>query len=338
MAKLTKEQQSIEMINAVRQNASEDYKNQVPVATTENFRQVGRAITDYEITMNEFTTVLINKIALTLFRTYTYDNPLSIFKKGMMPHGKTIEDIWVDLITPTNFDKEGTTVDKREKPSVKVVYHEVARYDKFKVTISDDQVYEAFRTAEGVSSLAQQIMNQLYNSDEYEEYLAMRELISKNEWVEMEVDEPVNETQSRSFVKAVRKLTTKMTFMSDKFNKGDLKTAVKTFSKKKNLVLFLKSDYEAEIDVDVLAQAFNMDKATLMNRIVLIDEFDGDTTGETVAILCDERSILVYDKLYKATSRFNEEGLFYNHWLHHHQLLSISPFFNGVRLKKKATA
>lgn len=327
--KLSTQEKNVELLNAVRENASEQYQEQVPVATLSNLSEVGRAVLQYDVTKNEFTTTLINKIALTVIRDLSFSNPLARFKKGDMPYGKTIEEIWVDLILSEPWNIEGTTVDKRRKPSVKVCYHEVDRKVQYPFTVSDDQVRECFTSASGVYNLAQRIIDSAYTSDQYDEYLKMKELISKGNYKEVLCDDLFTGEGAKKFLKLVKDYRKKLSRMSTLYNEQ----GVKTLTDKNKMVLFVRDDVTTEIDVEVLAGIFNLEKIEIETRIVEVEDFD--TLTDTYAILLDERAVMVYDKLFKTTTRYNEEGLYMNYFIHRHQLLSLSPFMNGVRFKKK---
>ena len=49
---------------------------------------------------------------------------------------------------------------------------------------------------------------------------------------------------------------------------------ITTWSNPEDIVILLRNDIRTEIDVDVLAAAFNMDKTTLMGNILAVDNFD----------------------------------------------------------------
>jgi hypothetical protein len=58
------------------------------------------------------------------------------------------------------------------------------------------------------------------------------------------------------------------------------------------LHLIIDADLEAELDVDVLAKAFNMDKTNFLGHVTVIDGFA--STG-LEAVLVDQDWFMVYD-------------------------------------------
>ena len=90
---------SVDILNAIRNNASANYQNYVPAAqqNTESVREIGSIIMDYPALRNEFVTALINRIGATLLESKTYQNPWSVFKRGRLEFGETIELIFTNI-------------------------------------------------------------------------------------------------------------------------------------------------------------------------------------------------------------------------------------------------
>ena len=138
--------------------------------------------------------------------------------------------------------------------------------------------------------------------------------------------------------------------MSDKFNEA----RVKTNTPKDRQVIFMDSMFNAQFDVNVLASAFNMDKADFMGRLFLIDNwtsFDNErfetiransdgieevTTAElgllanVKAVILDENWFQVYDNNNKFTEKYVASGLYWNYFYHSWKTVSSSPFANAV--------
>lgn len=103
---------------------------------------------------------------------------------------------------------------------------------------------------------------------------------------------------------------------------------VATFTKKQDQILLVDAQFDAIIDVEVLASAFNMDKAEFMGQRVLVDDF-GELTG-VVAALVDADFFMVFDNMISFTENYNGEGLYWNYFLHVWKTLSVSPFANAI--------
>ena len=122
------------ILNTIRDNASDAYREAVPTAkqTTESIRAVGEAINGYEARRNEFLNALVNRIAFVLVTSKSYQNPLKVFKRGILEYGETVEEVFVRLCEPHQYDAElaETEVFKRELPDLKTMFHPL-NYKKF---------------------------------------------------------------------------------------------------------------------------------------------------------------------------------------------------------------
>ena len=90
----------------------------------------------------------------------------------------------------------------------------------------------------------------------------------------------------------------------------------------------VREEFDAMMDVEVLASAFNMDKAEFMGRRILIDNF-GELTGAKL-LLCDESFFQIYDVLLQFEDVRNPEGLYWNYFLHKWTVFSVSRFANAI--------
>ena len=118
--------------------------------------------------------------------------------------------------------------------------------------------------------------------------------------------------------------------------------------------IIIDADYEAVIDVDVLAVAFHMEKAEFLGRLIVVDSFDehdtarlaelfGDDAGYSAFSSAEKTSLgkihgvlmardwwMVFDNFQEMTQNYNGEGLYWNYWLHCWKTFSASPFANAA--------
>ena len=87
---------SVDILNVIRENATQNYKEYVPKATPDanSIRQIGAVIMDYPALQNEFLNALVNRIGRVLITSKMYDNPWAMFKKGMLELVETVEEIF----------------------------------------------------------------------------------------------------------------------------------------------------------------------------------------------------------------------------------------------------
>ena len=61
---------SVDILNAIRNNASTNYQNKVPIATNnaEVIKSIGAVLMDYPALLNEFRNALVNRIGRVLIK------------------------------------------------------------------------------------------------------------------------------------------------------------------------------------------------------------------------------------------------------------------------------
>lgn len=319
-----------DIINAIRNGAGEAFKERIPEATQENLAELATAITEYEPDRNYFVSALMDKFALQIARNAMFENPLREFKGAMLTHGKDIEELFVDLVTAQVYDPEKaeTEVFKRNLPDIKAVFHRENRQYLYKTTIHRDELRKALLSEDGLENLVNKIVQALYVGDSYDEFLIMKHLIAQyaiEGKFAVEVVAPVtDEATAKAALAKIKEVSNKMTFISDKYNYA----GVKTCTLKPDQVILVTPEFEALLGVEVLAYVFNMDKAELNGRVVLIDDFGG--LENVLCAVVDKNFFMVYDTVFDSSSIYNQDGRYYNYVLHHHGIMSVSPFANAV--------
>lgn len=348
---------SVDVLNAIRNNATINYKNYVPIATSDadSIREIGAIIMDSPQLQNEFLSALVNRIGRVLITSKMYDNPWSMFKKGMLEFGETIEEIFVNIAKPFQFDPAvaENKIFKREVPDVRAAFH-IMNYQKYyKTTIQNDQLRQAFLSWEGITDLISKIVDAMYTGANYDEFQTMKYMLAKNilNGRMFPVTIPtVSDVNMKSIVSVIKGVSNNYEFLSSDYNIA----GVMTHTKKADQYLLINSKFDATMDVEVLASAFNMDKAEFAGRRVLVDSFGSldierlnllfadDPTyteiGESdlkaldaiPCILVDKDWFMIFDNFYNFTEQYNGEGLYWNYWYHVWKTFSVSPFANNA--------
>lgn len=323
--------ESYDIVNAIRNSASPQFQSYVPLANWNNIEEVGQGILINQTVQNEFVTALVDRIGLVVVRSVSLNNPLKKFKKGMMPQGRTIEEIYVDITNEHVYDPEDaeTTLFKREIPNVKVLFHELNRKGFYQQTIQDDSLRTAFTSWGAFDSFVSGIIQAIYNSSEVDEFKYMKLLIdnyySKGLFTVVPVTAPTTATATSELIQKIRATALKMTLGMGTRDYNAM--AVHTVSQMEDLHLIIDADLQARTDVDVLAKAFNMDRTTFLGNVTVIDGFA--STG-LEAVLIDKDFFMVYDMLQKMETIRNPKGLYFTYFYHVWQVLSASRFANAV--------
>lgn len=337
---------NITFLNAVRATASADYKERVPTATQTNITEIMTTIMTYSATKEEFTDTILNKIVRTKVMNKAYENSLKFFKKEPLPFGKTIETVFVDLIKAKNFNENFGTEDSaagsllsKEKPVVKVEYYSENFKHKYKLSISDEQLKSAFMSAEGLSQMTQGLIRSATSSSEYDEYMMIKALIGASVTKELEITglfDLDENAQAKKITKTVQALVNKFRFMSTQYNKQ----GVHTHCLPQDCVIITTPDQLANLNVELLATAFNVPYAEMPSRIVVIDEFltaAGTEDNDTVCIVADMDLIQFRNTLDSWESFRNPDGLMTNMFHHVWGSACGCGFVNAVKIKNKAT-
>ena len=348
---------SVDILNVIRNNATVNYQNYVPEATADadSIREIGAIIMDNPQLQNEFLSALVNRIGRVLITSKMYDNPWSMFKKGTLEFGETIEEIFVNIAKPFQFDPNvaETNLFKREIPDVRSAFH-IMNYQKYyKTTIQNDQLRQAFLSWQGITDLIAKIVDSMYTGANYDEFQTMKYMLAKhilNGRMYPVTIPAVTEANMKSIVSTIKGVSNNYEFMSNKYNVA----GVQNFSKKNDQYLLINSKFDATMDVEVLASAFNMDKAQFTGQRVLVDSFGSldierlnilfadDPTYTEISesdlqaldaipcVLVDKEWFMIFDNFYNFTEQYNGEGLYWNYWYHVWKTFSVSPFANNA--------
>lgn len=347
-----------DILNVIRNNASVDYRNYVPKADAndvESVRTIGAIIMDYPALQNEFLNALVNRIGRVMLTSKMYSNPIAFFKKGVLEYGESIEEIFVNIAKVQEFNPEiaEQEVFKRVVPDVRAAFH-IMNYQKFyKATVTQEQLKQAFLSWDGVTDLIARIVDSMYTGANYDEFLVMKYLLARHilDGRVYPVTVPtVTAENAKAIVTTVKGVSNKLTFMNSEYNPA----AVRTFTEKTDQYMIVNSVFDATMDVNVLASAFNMDKAEFLGHRVLIDGFGdldvarlgeifaGDPTynepsqdeltalNAIPAVIVDKDWFMVFDMLTQFTEQYNGQGLYWNYFYHVWKTFSVSPFANSV--------
>lgn len=342
---------SADILNAIRNSATNDYKNYIPVVTAdaEIIRSVGSILMQNPSLMNEFLSALCNRIGKVLINSRLYNNPWAVFKKGVLEFGEVVEDIFVNIADVYEFDHEGgTDFAARKLPDVRASFYAMNYEVQYKVSVSPDMFKRAFLSESGIAELVSYITNSLYTAHANDEFLIMKYLLGVHildgHLKPVQVD--VTAGSEKSVVKKFKEVSNKLTFLSPDYNIA----GVHNFSDKGFQYLIINSAYDATYDVDVLASAFNMDKAEFAGHRKLVDSFGamdvarlkkmiGSQPGyhefsaaelsaldKIPAVIVDLNWFQMYDQTLRYTDFFNPQHLYYNYYLTAFKVVAMSPF------------
>lgn len=354
IAKSTLQASTLDILNAIRQNASYDYQQAVPVvAKASDIPKVGEVICGTPAFSNQFINSIVNRIALVMTKSATFNNPYASLKKGYLKFGETVDEIFVQIANVVDYtpEKGAAREFKRTLPDVKSAFHVMNWRVMYPVTIQDEDLRLAFLAESGVQDLVAKIVESVYKAAEYDEFLLFKYLlikaVSHGEMYPVSIG---TGTDLKEAGEMFRGASNDLTFMKTKYNAA----GVRTTTPRENQAIFMDSWFNAKYDVNVLAAAFNMDKATYTGALHLIDDwssFDNErfdvirqnsdgleevTAAELTlmknvkAVLIDTDWFQVYDNKAKFTEQYCASGMYWNYFYHVWKTISSSPFSNAI--------
>lgn len=345
---------TLDIINTIRANASYEYQSLVPEITkATEIPQVGEVLFGYPALANQFINALVNRIAAVRIKSANFNNPYAPLKKGFLEFGETVEEAFVSVAKAREFSVEKAPARefKRTLPDVKSAFHAMNWRVQYPLTVQREDLKRAFLSPEGVNDLIEnKITKALYVANEYDEYLLFKYLLIKAVSSGKITPVAVDQSDLKNAAVAFRGTSNMLTFMSSSYNAA----GVTTTTPKEDQYIFMDAMYNANYDVNILASAFNMDKADFMGRLALIDRwdtFDNDrfsaimdgsdmiepvTAAElalmsnVVAVLADKEWFQVYDNEAEFTETYVASGMYWNYFYNVWKTVSWSPFSNAV--------
>lgn len=289
------------------------------IESNETLAFIGTQVLSSDRITNDFLGNMLNKVGNTLLRQKVFNNPLKNFKKGNLPAGVMVEDLFVNYKAPKDFvdgqnisipDSNGNTQTytianpyELNNPDIKVVYYTQNSRKYFAVTVKDSQLVQAFTSWNEMEKLVNMIINSLSNNREIWEFRQTKAMLGydfERPTPAMTTKEVLNVDEINfptEFVKICRGLAINMGFACEDYNnfhnyalatgleeKGINSTPVTTFTETKDMSIILRADIGAMIEVDVWATAFNMDNATFLSKKVYVPDFgtcDVEIMGDT---------------------------------------------------------
>lgn len=280
-------------LNEVRSTASNEFQKAVPeIRANMGIEEYGMPILNYAVVKNEWIDALINKIVLTIFENKMFNNPLKQLEGQAMPLGYSAENIYVNPAQGRNYnanDFQGLL--QKYEADVKVQYFNINSDRQYPVTVNDVLLKRAFKSWDNLEQFIYNLTNSLYNGAYIDEYRYTKALVSnayKNNYAVIEqVDDLTTEEKAKVFTSLARQYFLNFQSPSSAYNAwqkvGGYGRAITTWTDPDRVCFIIRNDYRSYLDVNVLASAFNIDKADLLGRIINVDNFDEyDDNGNKV--------------------------------------------------------
>ena len=362
---------SYTILNTIREQVGGEFKAHTPlVESADDAKAYGLYVCGSGDARNSFMNSLINRIAQVICLVRSYQNSLKEFKRGMLGPGEMVENVWVGLVLPEGWTQDPANpgdVYKTNNPANQATFHPVNSKLVYEITTNDAELSLAFTSESGVYDLVSRIVQRLTDSAEWDEYILMKYVLAKAALENVNAVKSVptlSAANGDAIITEMKGISNDMRFMNTGYNIA----GVATHSPIDEQVFFLTAKSSAVLDVNSLAQAYNLSYKQFLGQQVMINSFSftdaeqerldaimtetaaqglipGYTafTNEQKATLAalvgatiDRDFFMIFDKLYQMTSVFDQKHLNTNTFLHAWKVLSYNPFANSVYFKEDA--
>ena len=345
-------------LNEIRETLVQDnsvYQTQIPVVEHYTSSQVyGQSLLALPSDLrNKFIQSLVNRIAYTKFQMDYFENPLRELANDELPLGAIGQDIYVNPARGRvyNIDDFAGLLAKYES-DVKAEYTEINFDVQYPVTIIRKELEKAFTTWGDFESFLMGISQSLYNGAYIDDYNYTRKLITnayKNNAVQMETFSFANasaptKAELEALTERLRQAFLDFQAPSTSYNAwskvGGYGKSIVSWSNPRDIVVFINNKMASKLDVQVLANAFNMDKAELVGKVYYVPDFDQkDDEGNVIvdgsniyAFICDKRWFKIRDKDMFMDEFYNANNRSWQSYLNVIKIFNYSLFANALML------
>ena len=335
-------------LNQLREISSTIYHEYVPVIDdSTDISAFAQPILEYPVVYNEFCDVLVNKLVYSQFETMTFNNPLRVLEGDRIPLGYAGEHVYTNPAQARGFnvnDFAGLLV--KYEADVKVEYHTVNSDVQYCVTVARQQLKKAMTSWDNLAEFITQLSNSLYNGCYIDEFRWTKNIISgafkENRAVYQKITAVTTADTAKAFVEKARELFLNFQLPSTSYNawakNGGEGRPITTWSRPEDIVMVVRNDIRAKLDVEVLASAFNIDKTTLLGNIITVDNFDSfDDEGNKVydgssivGILADRAWFKIKTQDMFMENFYNANNRTMQYYLNVIRMYNMSLFANGV--------
>ena len=344
-------------LNEIRNTLIQDntlYQTQLPLVDDYTSSQVyGQSLLNLPSDLrNKFIQSLVNRIAYTRFMMDYFENPLRELAGDDLPLGAIGQEIYVNPARGRVYDiNDFAGLLAKYESDIKAEYTEINFDVQYPVTIIRKELEKAFVSWGDFESFLMGISTSLYNGAYIDDYKYTKKLITNayiNNAVQMETISFAGATPTSAELEALtsRLRQAYLDFMvpSTKYNAwkkvGGYGRSIVSWSKPENIVVFVSNKMASVLDVKLLANAFNIDKADLMGRVYYVEDFDIlDDNGSVVvdgskivALICDRRWFKIREKDMFMDEFYNANNRSWQSYLNVIKAFNYSLFANALML------
>lgn len=330
---------NINMLNTIRSAAvrSISYQDRIPVATQSNLSDIYSQLLSVDALRNEFVSALVLRIGISWINSRIFQNPLRGVKSSAMPYGAYEQEMFVNMAKgqALNFRAGYEALYAIYESEVMAAYHKINFQEQYPMTISFDELRNAFTSAYGIRDLLRAKVDSLYSGANYDEYLVTLQLCD-NAYDQgliypVTVSAVTDETSAKAFLTQARAAIRRFAFPHPEYTIA----GATSFSVPEEIIMITTPEVEANVDVQALAYAFNQGRAEVKVETIVVDHFEND---QIQAIICDARWFRARDNFRTFTEGYNAAALSWNYFYNVSELFSVSPFMPCIAFTTDSSA
>ena len=335
-------------LNQLREISSEIYQRYIPIIDENtDISAFAQPILEVPVVMNEFCDVLVNKLVYSQYESKTFNNPLRVLEGEAIPLGYSGEHVMVNPAKGRGFNvNDFAGLLFKYSADVKAEYFAINSDLQYPVTISRQQLKKAMTSWTNLAEFITSLSNSLYNGCYVDEFKFTKNIISgaykENRGVIETISAVSNEATAKAFVEKCREYFLNFQLPSTKYNawakNGGEGKPITTWTRPEDIVIIIRNDVRAKIDVQSLASAFNINYADFMGNVITVDDFDVyDDEGTKVydgsaivGMIADKSWFMIKTQDMYMESFVNPNNRTIQYYLNVIRMYNMSLFANGV--------
>ena len=313
---------------------SNDFQQRIPNPSVSGYQATYNALFDpmNGQMLNEFANLMVGLMG-TYVEGKLFENPLRELKKSATQWGNTERHVAVKYLKAHAPKVDDETLLKLEKPEFREWFYSVNNNRRYEFSWNRYELQRVFSDADsfGYDDLLAMTLTQTTSSDNYDEMNSMIEafaIADSNENYKLYrhniTAEPTTKETGQELLAKIKADAGRMRFPSTLYNQMD----IPVFETSNTLILWVTPEVDANLDVYALAELFNVERAEVRFRKVIIPEFP---IPNVCAALTSEDFIYVRDVWYGIEPPFyNPANRSYKYYLYHDQMIGVNPVANCI--------
>lgn len=338
-------------LNSIRETSIQNntlYHRYVPeILPTSDIGSFASPILDNPNVMNEFMNVLVQRIVYTQVDIKLFNNPLRVLEGDRIPLGSVGQEIHINPARGRKFNVDDFAgLLAKYDADVKVQYHQLNSDLQYCVTITRAKLKDAFVSWSTLENFIDGLTQSLYNGAYIDQYNLTKGLVSSayvSNQVRVEVvSNPNTEALAKEFITKARTMFLNMQTPTPNFNAwrqvGGYGRDILTWSNPEDIVFLVRNDIGAYLDVNVLAQTFNIDRSVLLGNIIYVNDFNEyDNEGNLIydgsniiGMIADKSWFRIKEQETTMDEFYNANNRTWQYYLNVVRMYSYSLFSNAV--------